>query len=126
MSLQILHSSPSVFLSYRMKGGNKERVVLEHRLNSGGKKKKETRGAFLLCTEYRCMQAYLRVLCMSLSGDHPDCLALLQAPHVTTNSLTWRKTQSKTPTIRDRRLPPVTQLSQYHQDRHTSLFLWPE
>lgn len=40
MSLQILHSSPSVFLSYRMKGGNKERVVLEHRLNSGGKKKK--------------------------------------------------------------------------------------
>lgn len=46
MSLQILHSSPSVFLSYRMKGGNKERVVLEHRLNSGGGKKKRPEGHF--------------------------------------------------------------------------------
>lgn len=78
--------------------------MLQHRLNRDGKK--ETIGAFLLCTEYRCMQAYLCVLCTSLSRDHPGCLAWLQAPYLTTNSPTWSKTQRRTPTTRNRKLPP--------------------
>lgn len=94
----------SCFSFLQNEGGSKEWVVLQHRLNRDGKK--ETIGAFLLCTEYRCMQAYLCVLCTSLSRDHPGCLAWLQAPYLTTNSPTWSKTQRRTPTTRNRKLPP--------------------